>query len=139
MAEEIRVEVDEQAVRELFSDWHGPVGQAVGEVVQIVEDTARALAPVSPIGSEFAPRGFLKEHTQQSAEHHFDDEGQVLGLIGAPRFPFNFVANPTSRKGFTYNARSAKHPGRFTVRKAADNYLEDAVDTAPHIVIGEAP
>lgn len=127
--------VDEQAVRELFSDWTGPVGSAVQECVNEVEHIASGLAPVSPIGSKFAPRGFLRDSVHQSVEHHYEN-GEVIGLVGAARFPLNFLANPTSHKGFTYNARSAKHPGRVTVRVANKNFLEDALDAAPHLEIG---
>jgi hypothetical protein len=137
VADDIRVEVDDRAVRELFSDWNGPVGQAVEQVTQIVEDNARILAPISPIGSLFAPRGFLKIRTRTSEEHHYDADGHVIGLVGAPRYPYNFIANPTSHKGYTVNPRSAKHPGRVTTRRATDNYLEDAINSAPHIIIGE--
>lgn len=131
---EIRVDIDPRAVEELFSDWNGPVGQAVEQVTQIVEDIARLEAPVSPVGSKFAPPGFLKTFTRESEEHHFDDQGHVLGLVGAPRYPFNFIA---SHAGFTHNPRSGRRPGRGSVRRADDNYLQRAIDAAPEIVIGE--
>ena len=134
---DVRIEIDERAIRELFSDWNGPVGQAIEQVTREVADIARSLVPISPIGSLFAPRGFLKEHTRTSEEHHYDDQGNVIGLVGAPRLPYNMIANPTSHKGYTVNPRSAKHPGRYTTRRADDNYLERAIDLAPHIEIGE--
>jgi hypothetical protein len=134
MAEDIRVDVDQRAVAELFRDWNGPVGEAVQQVTEIVEDTARFLAPVSPVGSKFAPPGFLKTWTRQSIEHHYDPQtGEIRGLVGAPQYPFNFIA---SHSGFTANPRSGKHPGRGSRRKATDDYLARAIDAAPRIVIG---
>lgn len=136
MTDEIRVDIDPRAVRELFSDWNGPVGQAVERVADEVLDLARFMAPVSATGSKFAPPGYLKERTHKAVEHHFDDQGLVLGLVGAPRYPFNFLANPTSHKGFTWNPRSGKHPGRPSKRRADDDFLERAIEAAPHIEIG---
>jgi hypothetical protein len=134
---EIRVDVDPAAVRELFGDWNGPVGQAVQRVTEVIESIAKMEAPVSRDGSKFAWPGYLKAFTRESAEHHYDDEGHVLGLVGAPSYPYSFIANPASRKGYTVNPRSAKRPGRATRRKADDRYLERAIEAAPHITIGE--
>jgi hypothetical protein len=135
---EIRVDVDPAAVEELFSSWDGPVGQAVADVTDEIEFLARLAAPVSRTGgSPLAPSGTLKLLTRIAAQHHYDDDGHVLGLVGAPRYPFNFIANPTSNKGFTHNPRSGRRPGRGSVRRADDNYLERAVEEAPEIVIGD--
>jgi hypothetical protein len=134
---DIRVDVDPAAVREMWADHHGPVGQAVELVTQMTEGIATDQAPVSPIGSRYAPIGYLKEHTRTSAEHHYDDQGFVIGLVGAPVFPFAFISNFRSRKGYTVNPRSARHPGRMTVRRADDNYLDRAIELAPHIEIGD--
>jgi hypothetical protein len=136
MPDEIRVEVDPAAVRELFADWNGPVGRAVQQVVDIVEDIARMEAPVSPVGGKFSPPGFLKSATRESDEHHFDDEGHVLGLVGAPGYPYSFISTFRSHKGYTVNPRSARHPGRVTTRPARDDYLARAIEAAPEIVIG---
>lgn len=133
MADDIVVHIDPAAVREIFHDWNGPVGEAVEQVTREVVDIARALAPVSPVGSKFAPPGFLKAGTRTSAEHHYDDQGQVLGLVGAPQYPFNFIA---SHAGITANPRSGRRRGRASVRRATDDYLARAIDAAPHIVIG---
>jgi hypothetical protein len=137
MTDEIRVDIDPRAVDELFRDWHGPVGQAVQQVVDEVVGLARSMAPVSPVGSRYAPPGYLRDFTRESAEHHYDpDTGNVLGLVGAPQYPFNFIA---SHSGFTANPRSGKHPGRGSRRKATDDYLARAIDAAPRIVIGDGP
>jgi hypothetical protein len=135
MADDITVTVDPAAVRDLFRDWNGPVGQAVDEVTREVAEIARELAPVSPVGSRFAPPGYLRANTRTSAEHHYDETtGEVLGLVGAPVYPFAFISND---KGFTHNPRSGKRAGRASVRKATDDYLDRALDAAPHIVFGE--
>jgi hypothetical protein len=133
---EIRVDIDERAVEDLFSSWSSPVGQAVQQVTDEIEAIAKMEAPVSRDGSKFAWPGYLKVFTRESQEHHFDDQGHVMGLVGAPSYPYNFIANPASRKGYTVNPRSARRPGRVTRRKADDRYLERAVDAAPVIVIG---
>jgi hypothetical protein len=134
MADEIRVDVDQRAVDELFRDWNGPVGDAVQQVVDEVVGLARSMAPVSPVGSRFAPPGFLRDFTRESAEHHYDEDGHVLGLVGAPQYPFNFIA---SHSGVTANPRSGKRRGRASYRSADDDYLARAIDAAPHIVIGD--
>jgi len=121
----------------MFSSWDGPVGQAVQEVTDEIEWLARLAAPVSPVGSKFSPPGTLKVLTRTSVEHHYTDDGHVFGLIGAPVYPFAFISNFRSGKGFTWNARSGKHPGRRSFRKADDNYLQRAIDAAPEIVIGQ--
>lgn len=135
MADEIRVDVDPAAVGELFRDWNGPVGDAVQQVTAEVVDLARSMAPVSRVGSKFAPPGFLKAFTRESLEHHYSEDGTtILGLAGAPQYPFNFIA---SHSGYTANPRAGKRPGRGSRRRAADNYLARAIDAAPHIVIGK--
>ena len=137
MAREIRVDVDPAAVRELMSDWNGPVGQAVEQVTAEIEDIARFLAPVGRKGSKFSPPGHLKTWTRQSVEHHYAPDGTVQGLVGAPVYPFAFISNFRSHKGYTVNPRSARHPGRVTTRRADNDYLSRAIEAAPHIVIGE--
>ena len=134
---DVIVDVDERAVRDLFTDWRSPVGRAVEIVVDEIENIATGLAPVSPIGSRLAPRGFLRESVHQSAEHHYDPDGHVIGLVGVAVFPYSFISNFRSHKGWTANARSAKHPGRFTTRRADNNFMERALEIAPHITIGQ--
>ena len=137
MADEVTVEMNDAAIRELFGDWNGPVGEAVQDVVDEIEIIARGLAPISEVGSKLSPPGFLKLNTRESSEHHYDGDGQIIGLVGAPRYPYNFIANPTSHKGVTANPRSGKRRGRASVRKADDDYLVRAIELAPEIVIGE--
>jgi hypothetical protein len=136
MAEEIRVDIDQAALRELYTNPDGPVWSAVNQVTEIVQGIAQGLAPVSVIGSKFSPPGNLKLLTRTSAEHHFGDDGMPLGLVGAPLMPYAPISNFRSLKGWTANARSARHPGRFTVRKASNDYLVTAIEIAPHIVLG---
>ncbi len=128
---EVRVVVDERAVRELFSDWNGPVGKAVAAMTDEVEAAARIMAPVSARGSKYAWPGYLKAWTREAVEHHYDDQGFVLGLVGAPVYPYAFVSNFHSRKGYTVNR------GHRSVRRADDRYLDDALDSVPYRIFGE--
>lgn len=120
-----RVDVDDRAVRELFADWSGPVGEAIDAVAGEIEVIAEFLAPVSVKGSKFSPPGHLKEFTRKSVGHHYGDDGFVLGLVGAPVYPFAFVANFKSRKGFTRNR------GGRTVRRGDNDYLRTAEESIP--------
>ena len=131
---DITVTVDPAALRDLFRSWDGPVGQAVGQVTAEVEEIARFLAPVSATGSKFAPPGYLKSSTRESAEHHYSDDGSsVMGLVGASRYPFNFIS---AKSGYVANPRSGKRPGKGSSRRADDDFLARAIDSAPHIIIG---
>lgn len=118
-----RVEIDEAAIQAMLRDWESPVGQAIQDATQIVEDTARITAPVSPKGSRLAPIGFLKANTRQSLDLHHDDAGVIMGLVGSPRYPMNFTSNPTSLKGFTWNR------GRRTFRPGDNQYLSDSLNS----------
>lgn len=131
MADDIRVVIDERAVAELARDWSGPVGDAIDQVTGELADLARTEAPVSATGSKGSPPGALKLFTRESLEHHHDDLGNILGLVGAPRYPYNFLANPTSHKGYTRNR------GGRSVRRADDDYLNRVVDQYPFHEIGE--
>lgn len=119
------VNMDEAAIAAMFSDWDGPVGQAIDDATAAVEDLAQTLAPVSPTGSKYAPTGFLKSNVHQAMEHHYGDDGFCLGLVGAPVYPYAFIATEASRKGFTIN------PGHKSVRPAVNRFLETAIDTVP--------
>jgi|SRR5579859_8294403 len=122
---DVKVTIDEAAVRALFSDWDGPVGDAIERATREVEDTAKILAPVSPTGSKLSPPGALKASTRQSLERHYDDNGFCMGLVGAPRMPYNPLANPTSHKGWTWNR------GRHSTRPGDNNYLDEALNSVP--------
>jgi len=102
-----------------------PVGQAIADAAQAVEDTAKIIAPVSAKGSPLSPPGTLKARTRVSEGRHHDPvTGYVLGLVGSPRYPYNFVANPSSKKGYTFNR------GRRSTRWADDRLLEFATRSA---------
>jgi hypothetical protein len=118
-----RVEVDDKAVRALFADWDGPVGEAIATVTDEIEVIAEFLAPVSVKGSVFSPPGHLKEFTRKSLERHTGDDGFVLGLVGAPRFPYDFVATPKSHLGTLNRGRKS--------RRRPDNYLRTAEESIP--------
>lgn len=116
-----RVTIDEAAIQAMLRDWSSPLGRAIQDAVDVVEDAARVTAPVSPKGSKLAPPGFLKANTRQSLEQHKDAEGIIMGLVGSPRFPMNFTSNPTSRKGYTWNR------GHQTFRPGDNQYLSDSL------------
>ena len=118
-----RVTIDEAAIQAMMRDWDSPLGRAIQDATGIVEDAARISAPVSPKGSKLAPIGFLKAGTRQSLELHHDAEGIIMGLVGTPRYPGNFVSNPTSRKGYTWNR------GRKSYRPGDNQFLPDALNS----------
>lgn len=118
-----RVEIDETAIQAMLRDWDSPIGSAIQDATQIVEDAARISAPVSPKGSKLAPIGFLKASTRQSAELHHDAEGIIMGLVGAAAYPYSFIANPTSHKGYTWNR------GHASTRPGDNNYLSDSLNS----------
>ena len=118
-----KVTIDEAAIQAMIRSWDSPIGRAIDDATQVVEDTARISAPVSPKGSKLAPIGFLKANTRQSLEHHEDADGVIMGLVGAASYPYNFIANPTSHKGYTWNR------GHKTFRPGDNNYLNDALNS----------
>ena len=118
----VEAEADAQ-VQAMLRNWDSVIGRAFRDAVDIVEETARIGAPVSPKGSKLAPTGFLKANTRQSLDLHHDDNGIILGLVGAARYPYNFIANPTSHKGYTWNR------GRKTFRPGKNDYLPDALNS----------
>ena len=117
-----RVTIDESAIADMLRDWNSPLGQAMQDATELVEDTARISAPVSPKGSKFAPIGFLKASTRKSLEQHKDADGVIMGLVGAAHYPYNFIANPSSHKGVTRNRNGTFRPGD-------NNYLNDALNS----------
>lgn len=119
----VRVEIDEAALQAMIRDWGSPVGEAIREATSIVEDTARITAPVSPVGSKYAPTGFLKAGVHEALDLHHDTDGTILGLVGAPRYPMNFLRNPTSNKGYTWNR------GRKTTRPGNNRFLDDSLNS----------
>ncbi len=119
------VSIDQRAIDAMFSDWDSDVGRAIRAATDVVADAAVAMAPVSPVGSKYAPPGYLKEHTRQAVTLHHGDDGHVLGLVGAVRYPFSFISNA---KGYTDNPRAGRRRGRASRRRAEDNYLGRALD-----------
>lgn len=123
---DVRVEMDENAIEAMAKEWSSPVGQAILDATSIVEDTAKVTAPVSPKGSRRAPSGYLKANTRESMTLHHDDNGYVLGLVGAPHFPLDFIRNSVSNKGFTWN-RGWRKTGSF--RPGNNRYLDDSLNS----------
>jgi hypothetical protein len=118
----VEAEIEDQ-IQVMLRNWDSPLGRVFQDATQIVEDTARIAAPVSPKGSKLAPAGFLKATTRQSLERHHDEDGIIMGLVGASRYPYNFIANPTSHKGYTWNR------GRRTFRPGKNDYLKDSLNS----------
>jgi hypothetical protein len=118
----VEAEIEAQ-LQVMLRNWDSPLGRVFQDATQIVEDTARIAAPVSPKGSKLAPIGFLKATTRQSLERHHDEDGIIMGLVGASRYPCNFIANPTSHKGYTWNR------GRRTFRPGNNDYLKDSLNS----------
>lgn len=129
-----KVEIDPGWIQEAMRDWDSPVGKAIILATEQVSVIAKAKAPVSPVGSLFAPTGFLKSHTGESATRHHDTDGTVLGLVGAPVYPFAFISNFKSRKGFTWNPPGRN--GRRTKRPGNNNFLSDALDSLAFFEVG---
>lgn len=119
---EVHIEGIEADVQAMLRDWDSALGRAFQDATQIVEDTARIAAPVSPKGSKLAPIGYLKGNTRQSLERHYNEDGIIMGLVGAPRYPYNFIANPTSHKGYTRNRDGTPRPGD-------NDYLKDSLNS----------
>jgi hypothetical protein len=124
-----RTDLSEAGIEAMARDWDSPIGRAVYEATGAIEDEAKLLAPVSATGSRYAPPGHLLAYTRQSEGLHHDElTGYVKGLVGAPRMPYNFIANPTSKKGWTWNR------GRKTTRPADDRFLERSANSFPFAV-----
>lgn len=121
MADNVRVEIDQAAVDALFTSWESPVGVYIERLTEEVHAAALALAPVSPVGSKYAPVGYLKTRVA-IARQHDDATGVVLGLVGVPlhagsRYPLPFISNP---RGST---RNANQHGHYGYRAAQDRFL----------------
>ena len=115
----VEAEADAQ-VQAMLRNWDSVIGRAFRDAVDIVEETARIGAPVSPKGSKLAPTGFLKANTRQSLDLHYDEDHVILGLVGVPRYPHNFIS---SKEGFTWNR------GRKSYRPARNRYLPDSLNS----------
>jgi hypothetical protein len=122
---DFRTDISEADIEAMARDWTSPIGEAIADAVQMVADEAEIIAPVSLSGgSKYAPSGFMKANTRAAGNTHYDERGFVQGMVGAPLYPYNFIANPTSRKGFTWNR------GKKTRRWADERYLEWAMRSA---------
>jgi hypothetical protein len=64
-------------------------------------------------------------------EMTFDAAGVILGKIRAPGYPYNFVANPRSRKGRTVNANKY---GRYGTRRGDNDYLRASLTEVSKLV-----
>lgn len=120
------VQIDESYVEWLRTAPDSPVVKALDEAGDELLAEAIALAPASPVGSRYAPPGFLKTRIAKTGVKHADD-GSLEVLVGVPlrlasRFPLPFVDNPS---GITWNR------GHKSARLADDDFLGRAVDMFP--------
>jgi hypothetical protein len=107
--EGVETEIEAQ-IQVMLRDWDSPLGRVFQDATQIVEDTARIAAPVSPKGSKLAPIGFLKATTRQSLERHHDDEGIIMGLVGASRYPLQLYRESNQSQGLHLEPRPEDLP-----------------------------
>lgn len=137
MADDAAVEISEEAVRALYSDPDGPVGQIIEAATERVGDYQQLTAPLSPAGSKYAPPGFLKSRTGAADQLHADPAtGFVLGLAGthtnrhggAYPYPLAFIANP---------AGSTRNRGGRTRRPARNRFITEALNSLAGFVYGE--
>jgi hypothetical protein len=122
---DVTVGIDPATLEEWASDWDSPIGQAVANAVEVVEDEAKIIAPVSRAGgSPLAPAGFLKASVRAVENTHHDADGHVMGLVATSSYPYGFISTYKSRAGYTRNVDG-------TVRPATQRFLEDAIRSAP--------
>jgi hypothetical protein len=125
-----RVVIDEAAIAALISDWDNGVGRFVAERVAEIEAVAKAVAPVSARGSEYAATGYLRSRISTAYQH--DASGRILGLVGVPlsggsRYPLDFVVN---ERGVTRNANKAGgHVHHYGTRPAVNAFLIRALNS----------
>ncbi len=140
---DVRVVMNEQAIRDLFYEWGGdnPVAEALGATGDVVLARAIAGAPVSRRGSKYAPPGFLR--SKLVAEDGHSDDGEIAVYVGthtnrrggANPYPFAFIYNAD---GTTLNAtRIAGVYHSYGYRPADNDFLGDSLDGV-YEVFGEA-
>jgi hypothetical protein len=128
LADVADIQMDEEAIRELYSDTEGPIGEIITAATEVVGRYAQATAPVSPTGSKAAPPGFLKGTIGPASQLHHDDvygTGFVMGLAGTHTnrrgggypYPLAFISNP---KMFTWNR------GKRSFRLARNRFIQQA-------------
>lgn len=123
---DVKVTIDEDAIREMARSWDSPIGEAVRAAGEHVADYQRLTAPISAKGSKYAPPGFVKSRISESESH--DGDGVVQALVGtvsnkrggAYPYPVAFFSN---RKGFTWNR------GRHSRRPARNRFIQDSLNS----------
>jgi hypothetical protein len=122
---DVRIQIDDAAVAEMFSDWQSDIGRYIAGLTDAAEVEAKSLAPVSSRGSKYAPPGTLKRQIHSVYSHAPD--GSVMGLVGISRsstkgYPLNFVWNATGK------TRNANQWGLFGSRRADNAFLFEALN-----------
>jgi hypothetical protein len=135
-----RVEINEAAIMEMARNWDSPVGTIIIAATEHVADYMQMTAPVSPVGSQYAPRGFLKSTIGAAEPTHYDDEGRIMGLAGTHTnrtgggypYPLSFIFNTSGRTSNPYMSRRTHKPipgRRRTYRAATNAFIKEAVNS----------
>jgi hypothetical protein len=125
MNDDIRIQIDDAAVAEMFSDWSSDIGRYIAGLTDAAEITAKSLAPVSSRGSKYAPPGTLKRQVHSVYSHSAD--GSVMGLVGISRsstkgYPYNFIFSASGRR------RVANQWGHYGSTHADNAFLFEALN-----------
>lgn len=126
---DVRVELNASFIPWLASAADSPVNIPLDAVAELVHTAMKAHAPVSPVGSRQAPRGFLRSRIVVADKENADN-GELIRYIGtrinrhggADPVPLDYIANDA---GFTWN------PGRKSRRSATNYFIPKALGEVP--------
>lgn len=130
--------VNEEAILQMGMDWTSPVGEIIRAATEHVVNAQTGMAPVSPIGSRYAPPGYLRSRIHAANPDHFDDEGRIMGLAGvavnrsggAWPYPLRFISMPSGRISNPYINRKTGRPlsnKPRTYRASANYFIRNAL------------
>lgn len=114
-------------------DWSSPVGEIIRAATERVADYQRFAAPVSPVGSKFAPPGFTKSAITEAEPVHYGDDGRILGLAGS-RTNKHGGAYPYPIAFFSNAAGSTWNRGHRSKRRADNRFLTEALQSLASFV-----
>lgn len=129
---DVRVDLNPAFLPWLAGAPDSPVNIVLDATIDLVHSAQVAHAPVSPVGSRQAPRGFLRSRIV-IADKENDDNGELIRYSGtrinrhggADPVPLAYIDNDA---GFTWNPR---HKSR---RGAHNHFIIEALDEIPYIV-----
>lgn len=135
---DVQVEISEAAVLAMYCDTdpYGPIGRIIQAATERVGDYQQLTAPVSPVGSKYAPPGFLRSATGAAQELHTDPAtGFVIGYAGTRTnrhgggfpYPLAFISNPAGR---------TRNRGGKSWRAAVNRYIQRALNSLESFVYG---